>query len=218
MNFNYFIKRSKRRTLSIVVKNNGQVIVNAPLLYPQALIEAFVERKKDWIQKQLLSINKQNQIIPVLRENEKIFIFDKYYTIILLHCGKSYIENSTIFLRKSEAREDFVKLLKNFAELYLKERIQYLADKFNFKYDKVRIGSANKRWGSCNSKKQIVLSYRLLLLPEKARDYVIIHELSHTVVFNHSSTFYKVVGACMPDYKDAIKILKQYSLFCSVFS
>ncbi len=218
MNFNYFIKRSQRRTLSITVKNNGQIIVNAPLLYPQVLIESFVEQKSDWVQKQLLRINEQTKNVPILRNNEKIFIIDKYYTVTLLNDCKPYIENSTIFLREGEASKDIVKLLKKIAEFFLKERVQYFAEKFNFKYDKVRIGEANKRWGSCNIKKQITVSYRLLLLPEKARDYVIIHELAHTVVFNHSASFYNVVGTCMPDYKDAIKILKQNKLICSVFS
>lgn len=218
MNFNYFIKRSQRRTLSITVKNNGQVIVNAPLLYPQVLIESFVEQKSDWVQKQLLCINEQTKYVPILRNNEKIFIIGKYYTVALMDDCKPHIENSTIFLCKSEATKDIVKLLKKIADVFLKERVQYLAEKFNFKYDKVRIGGANKRWGSCNTKKQITVSYRLLLLPEKARDYVIIHELAHTVVFNHSASFYNVVGACMPDYKDAIKILKQNKMICSVFS
>jgi predicted metal-dependent hydrolase len=79
---------------------------------------------------------------------------------------------------------------------------------FNFQYQTVRLKYMKSRWGSCSAKKNINLSLRLLLLPEKIRDYVIIHELAHLEEMNHSKAFWQLVEQHVPEYKDHEKWLK----------
>ncbi len=92
---------------------------------------------------------------------------------------------------------------------FFPERVKMLAERHQFQFEKVRISSARTRWGSCSSKGTISLSWRLILLPLEAVDYVIIHELCHTVVHNHSSRFWKLVEDILPDYKDWRKWLRK---------
>ena len=72
----------------------------------------------------------------------------------------------------------------------------------------VRITSAKTRWGSCSAKGGLNFSWRLLLAPPEAVDYVVVHELAHLVEFNHSPRFWAIVKGILPDYKARRQSLK----------
>lgn len=73
----------------------------------------------------------------------------------------------------------------------------------------IKITSATTRWGSCSAKNGLCFSYRLMLLPDELIDYIVVHELAHIRVKNHSTTFYDEVMKYMPDYKERQKKLTQ---------
>lgn len=103
--------------------------------------------------------------------------------------------------------EKDIPLYKKKAKEYLPERTRYWASIMGLSPAYVHITSAEKRYGSCNAKKGICYSYRLMAYPEDVIDYVIIHELSHLVHFNHSAAFYGLIAKHMPDYKKKQNIL-----------
>ena len=76
-------------------------------------------------------------------------------------------------------------------------------------YGRITITSAKTRFGSCSSEGNIAYSYRLMLYPESAREYVVVHELCHRVYMNHSAAFYKLVESVLPDYKKRRALLKK---------
>lgn len=98
--------------------------------------------------------------------------------------------------------------LKKTAKKVLTEKVAYYADIMGLKYGRIYITSAKTRFGSCSSKGNIAFSYRLMLYPEEAVDYVVVHELAHLVQMNHSPAFYKIVEKVLPDYKRRKKLLK----------
>ena len=75
------------------------------------------------------------------------------------------------------------------------------------KYGRIKITSAKRRLGSCNTNAVICFSYRLMLYPEAAREYVVVHELAHLKYMNHSRDFYELVKQYMPDYKERKRLL-----------
>jgi predicted metal-dependent hydrolase len=77
------------------------------------------------------------------------------------------------------------------------------------KYGRITITGAKTRFGSCSSKGNISYSYRLMLYPEAAIDYVVVHELAHLKEMNHSKKFYAIIEKILPDYKERIKLLKR---------
>lgn len=91
--------------------------------------------------------------------------------------------------------------LKRMAKAYLTERTEYFSSLMNLKMPRVKITSAKKRLGSCNSNGGICYSYLLMTYDNDVIDYVVIHELSHIKELNHSSAFYRIVKKYCPDYK-----------------
>jgi len=95
------------------------------------------------------------------------------------------------------------------AKRVLPQRLNELAAQHGFVYSSVRIKNMRSRWGSCTSKKAINLSMSLMLLPPHLTDYVLLHELCHTVVMNHSATFRalldKVTGNRSKAYRQEMK-------------
>lgn len=104
--------------------------------------------------------------------------------------------------------EEQIKELKKCAKIILKYKTSYFANIMGLNYGRVTITSAKTRFGSCSGKGNISYSYRLMLYPEEAIDYVVVHELAHLVHMNHSPEFYKTIASVLPDYKERKKLLK----------
>ncbi|MBM3209957.1 M48 family metallopeptidase [Candidatus Saccharibacteria bacterium] len=108
-------------------------------------------------------------------------------------------------------RPHIVKALKKEAKIYLPKRLALLAENHGFYYERVRFSHTSSRWGSCSTKGTISLNIALMKLPLEIIDYVLIHELCHTVHMNHSSEFWKAVQLVCNDYKLLRQKLKNYS-------
>ena len=94
------------------------------------------------------------------------------------------------------------------------ERVDYLAEKFNFKYGNITLRKMKTRWGSCSAQNNISLNIGLVALPKDLRDYVILHELVHTKIKNHGSKFWNELGKIVQNPKLVSRKLKsEYGLF-----
>lgn len=87
--------------------------------------------------------------------------------------------------------------------------VAYYADKMGLTPNGVTVTKAQKRFGSCNSKNVLHFSYRLMLYPREAIEYVVVHELSHIVHKNHGKDFYALIKSVLPDYKKREALLKR---------
>lgn len=105
--------------------------------------------------------------------------------------------------------DEKINILRKYAKQILPIKTAYFANIMGLKFGRITITGAKTRFGSCSSKGNISFSYRLMLYPEEAIDYVVVHELAHLVEMNHSPRFYKIVESVMPDYKERKKLLKQ---------
>lgn len=100
--------------------------------------------------------------------------------------------------------------LRHEAKRILPRKTFEFAQKLNLEVSEVKINKSTSRWGSCSRRKSINFSFFLLLMPEKYIDYVILHELAHTVEMNHSEKFWKLLdGFCGEDAKALSKAMKK---------
>jgi predicted metal-dependent hydrolase len=113
--------------------------------------------------------------------------------------GHAIVSKKVINWYKQQAKLDFAR------------RLEILAAKLGVATPPLTLSNAQSRWGSCNSRGQVRLSWRLLQAPPHIINYVICHELAHLKQMNHSAKFYAVVEQLFPNYKAAEKELKALS-------
>ncbi len=96
---------------------------------------------------------------------------------------------------QSALRNAVIHVLRLEAKRVLPEKTAYLAQKHGLTYGQIRVNSSKKRWGSCSARKNINFSLFLMLLPERLIDYVVLHELAHTIEMNHSERFWQLLDS-----------------------
>jgi len=187
--------------------------VRAPLKAPERLINAFVESKRAWItEKKALAL--QNLNVPAQKyiDGEKFWLLGEKIPLRLVD-GRTPLTLQNEFLLSKQAQPEaaavFEKWYKIRALIILSERVIIFANLHGFHYEKIRITSARTRWGSCSSRGTLSFTWRLVMAPLDVVDYVVIHELAHLKIKNHSSVFWNEVSRLMPTYKPRQAWLKK---------
>ena len=211
---NYELIKKYRRTVSLKITPKG-LIVNAPILMTNYKINQLLKKKSKWIQKKLLLTFSNEK--PFEINNDVTFkIFDKEL-LILLREGKNNISiegdrcsiNFKNLTDSLSLKKFFQMWIKKYALNFFVQRVEELSRDNNLKVKATSISNAKNRWGTCNSKKEIRLNWRLIQAPPFVIDYVICHELSHLKFMNHSSDFWQQVELLFPNYKEAELYLKK---------
>lgn len=217
----YELKHSKRKSLSITVKADNRVVVSAPRLMPKMFIEAFVQKKKPWIEKKLAYFKS----LPQVDENERFKIGSLHYFLgqeypLKILNGKNKVRLvDGVFYVSCQNPLMVEKLLdkwyKRQAESLFANRLQHcylLMSELELQFPPLKIRKMKRRWGSCSNKGNITLNLNLIKTPLPCIDYVIIHELCHLKVFNHSKDFYNLQSRFVPDWKEKKQILNRFQL------
>lgn len=124
---------------------------------------------------------------------------------------KFFIRTSRVSFSK-RTRKDYLEH-KNQALILVHDRLKYFNNFYNFKFNRVSIKNQKTRWGSCSKKGNLNFNYKIVLLPPKLADYIIVHELCHLKELNHSDRFWNLVAKTFPDYlklRQELKNIKTY--------
>ena len=207
------IIRTSRRTKSVSLKvRNGQLEISCPFNTSEIFLKNLIERKKLWIDKNI-ELSKKNQKKIDQISNGLITFKGK---VLRLVYKKSNLERIVIeenelkifYLDRFRSKKLIIEWLKLQANNFLEARMLLLSDLIGIKFNSLTIKSYTARWGSCNIKGDIFLNWKLIMLPESVIDYVLIHELAHINVPNHSKKFWDLIKRKNPDYCKNKKWLK----------
>jgi len=210
-------KRKGTRNIRLSISAAGQVRVGLPAWAPYAAGINFAKSRTDWIKKHQTS----HQVEP-LRHGASIgksyhlqYFYDPSHgkTTTRLLPGEIRIisnlpaESPAVQKKASQAAE---RALKKEAEKLLPIRLAELAARHGFSYKLVKIKKLRSRWGSCSNDKLITLNYFLMQLPWPLIDYVLLHELTHTVHLNHSPSFWSDFEKAYPNAKQMRKQIRAW--------
>ena len=209
------IIRSRRKTIALVIEGDGSLIVRAPLLASEKNIRELVAQKADWVARAQAKMRQNRPPERRFVAGETLPLMGQAHPLKIVQSQRASLafENGAFLLAQKaqpRAREAFHLWYKKMAAVLLPARLETLAAKHNLRPKKVRISSARTRWGSCSTSGTISLTWRLVMAPPEVIDYVIVHELAHIKVKNHSKNFWNLVAGLMPDYKKHLGWLKKH--------
>lgn len=176
--------RSRRKTLSLQVTGDSDVIVRAPQQITRREAELFVQKNTEWIRR-------TRQEMELRRERHK------------------EIENEY----RIPDYNGLTPMEKNKIRRRIMERLKLYAPQMGVNFARVTVRDQKTRWGSCSSKGNLNFNYRLYYLPQELMDYVVVHELAHRIHMNHSREFWEVVAEYDADYKEHRKLLKEIRIY-----
>ena len=201
-NYNVIINKKNIKNTYIRVDDNLNIVVNTNFFTTKKKIKNLLDLNKDALVNMINKRKKENN-----KKSEFYYLGNKY-DIIDCNLKDVTIDGNRIYA--SSKKLD--KWYKNEMKRIFSERLEFNYKRFeeNIPFPSLRIRTMKTRWGVCNIKsKTITLNSLLLKYDIKAIDYVIIHELSHLIYFNHSKDFWLLVSKYCPDYKNIKKVLKE---------
>lgn len=203
--YEVIIERKRNKNLYIRVTDEVKVKITCPYLYTNNMISKIISENKKSIKRMIDAKIKQNK--AKLKEENKLL--GKDINICYKDVEKASFNGITLIVKddkmldkwyKQKAKEEFLK--------YLEEAYYVFEEKIP--YPKLKVRAMKTRWGVCNRKdNSITLNLELIKKDPMYLNYVIVHELSHFVHFDHSKSFWNTVCKYCPDYKMVRKKLKE---------
>lgn len=223
----FHLKRSSRRkTLVISINEKAQVDVAAPLSLREKQIREFILGKSAWVCRKVSEIQKNPKRFKRFEEGEEFLFLGNRYPLthydtngkkdkVILDDGKLKVYSANGFLAEDK-KEVVMNLLavwyRQEAHEILAGRIFKLARVMEAAPQKITIRTQKRLWGSCHyHKRSINLNWQIVMAPIEVIDYVIVHELCHLIIPNHSKRFWKKVERFVPHYRECQQWLKHHS-------
>lgn len=215
----YQLERRPRRTVGLKITPKG-LVIHAPQRIAMPLLESIITEKSDWIRKKLAALASKK--IPELQwqDGEQLLLLGNTITLGIQHDirSKAVIYEPGFLRLAMPNHDDQTAVAHKVIQWYKKQaltdfarRLEIFSTKLGVGFSSLSLSNAQSRWGSCNSRKEIRLNWRLLQAPPHIINYVVCHELAHLKEMNHSAKFWAVVASICPDYKFSEKELKTLS-------
>ena len=200
-------KSKKAKSINITIRPFKGVRVSVPSFVSYDKAKSAVKQRMSWIKKNLSKIKGAEELFTVFDYNSEFKTREHQLKLIAGNFDnlKSVVRSNTIFVyipkeldvlsneAQLEIRKAIERAWRKEAKAYLPDRVNHLANKNDFSFNKVSVQNSKTRWGSCSVDNNINLSLHLMRLPDHLIDYVILHELTHTKVKNHSPQFWQLL-------------------------
>lgn len=222
--YNYELVRQSRKTLSLTVKPDKSIILKCPHEADENRINNFLEKKWLWLEKQLRYFSKyqRKSYTKEYITGESFLYLGRQYTLkvekayearvvifrgnIVLYTPKNVLNGT---YNKKVLEEWFIAR----AEFVFNERLEEVLKLFNFvTKPKLGIREMKKRWGSFLTNKKVLLNPKLIHASKDCIDYVIVHELCHFTIKNHSKEFFDLLESKYPKWKEVKEKLELFPI------
>ena len=215
----YLLEHRPRRTVGLKITADG-LVVHAPKRIFAFQLNQILQEKSGWILSKLQA-REANQVDAVNWVDGEHLLYlgqDIGLTIVKNPSNKALIFDANTLIMATPTPDNQVLIQRKVVQWYQKQaaldfsrRLTILAAKLGVPTPPLTLSNAKSRWGSCNSRGEVRLNWRLLQAPPPIINYMICHELAHLKQMNHSAKFWVVVESLFPDYKQAEKALKALS-------
>ncbi len=212
MNFDYNIIRSKRKTLTVSVSTDNIITVRCPNSMSDSVVDDFINSKSEWLFKVMAENNLKRVDCGSVLNYKEIYVGGR--KIPLIFSDRNVIDNDAVYVKSVSA------IKKTYIKYFSAELIDYakqISAQAKLHAAGFSLRAYKSRWGCCDTKGAITFNWLLIMLPLYLQRYVIIHELCHTVHFNHSQKFWNTVAKLEPNYKLCRKNLKSFNYLTKLY-
>lgn len=204
-------KSTKAKNMAIRIINQHVELV-LPLGISEKFGYKFLINKEKWIKDKLKNIS-TNFIDPKFIHS-KYPIFGKPHELIHTETTmytSVFIKNKQLIVhsKKCYLKNTLKLFFKNILSAEINALCTFYAEQHHFKYNKILIKELRTKWGSCSSLKNLNFNWRIIFAPKNVLQYLVIHELCHLKVMNHSNKFWNLVEKVDPNYKESRLWLKK---------
>jgi predicted metal-dependent hydrolase len=225
--FSYRIRRSHRVANARIVVKPGQVEIVAPLQIPEHKLHKFVEAKQQWVTQALKKMEasspQQSSFVPAeYKSGVNITYQGSVYPLTVMptklkRVKIEFTNGYTVYVPETLSSDDYSHQIKEALIRWMKKQTKQLVEqiveihaaKKQLFPRTITIKTQTSRWGSCGIHNDININWLLIMAPSEVLEYVVVHELCHIKVKNHSSQFWSLVAEHMPDYQNRRNWLKK---------
>lgn len=215
---------SRRRTASIVIHPERGVVVHTPRRYTRAWVEDFLREKSRWVLRHIARLERERtrKAAQSWRQGAEVPYLGRRYTLrFVLDGGQGGVrlEDDAIAVGLSlegsalpfdeEIKVRMAAWYREQAAQLLTARVGHFKGMLGVDPQKIRVKQQKRRWGSCSAKGALNFNWQLILAPLDILDYVVVHELCHLLVLNHSARFWQHVEGILPDYRERRRWLRK---------
>ena len=208
------VRRSDcRKTLSLTVDRSGELVAHVPLATSGEELTRWINKKLLWVYRKLAI---KEAAAPKIRTPE--YVSGEAFCYLGRRLGLKVVSqqevplqfDGTRFILRRDARPAEAHFRRWYLETgtdWLRRRAEHLARHTTRRPEKIKVRDLGFRWGSCGENGVVYFNWKVLQLPVRLVDYIIMHELVHLVEGHHGPEFWKALGCAMPDWqkrKDAI--------------
>lgn len=212
----YTLERKNVKNINLRVRRDGSVYVSANRRVPAERIDAFVRERSEFVLRAQARFEELAENTPEARQyasGESFYILGRPLELSVTQGSRNAVraDAERIYLTARDADDRNLKrwlMEKFYAELCLKHCAELLkklypaVGRYGARFPALRVRSMKSRWGSCMTQKGIItINTRLMQAPEDCVEYVVMHELCHLVVPNHSAAFHGLMTELMPDWR-----------------
>ena len=208
------IIRQRRASLSLQITRDARIIVKAPHLLPDFLINQFLDSKKDWIDKTVAKVSAHMPKKKTYTEGEEFFYLGIAHKLQFYSGAEIVAKNNILYFPKGAAfriQKELEGWYKKQAQDIITQRVKHHSEKMQARYKDVFFSDTISKWGTCFADNTLQFNWRLIMTPIMVMDYVVIHELTHTTEKHHQDSFWRRVRLFTPAYKQHRKWLNEHA-------
>ncbi|MBQ9023698.1 MAG: DUF45 domain-containing protein [Bacilli bacterium] len=201
--YEIIVEKKNNKNTYIRVKDDLKIYVSTSFLTPKIVIKNLIENNRESIIK-MINLQEKKQ-----SKKDGYYFLGQRIDIVKSNIKRPYLEDDILYIN---SKDDITKWYNKQAKKVFKERLDTIYNTFteDIPYPKLIIRSMKTRWGVCNKNlEKVTLNYNLIYMDRKYLDYVIVHELSHFIHFDHSKEFWKLVSQNEPNYKQIRKEMRE---------
>ena len=213
----YTIVKQDRKTATIKISEQLEVVVKVPHSMTKKQIEDLVSKHEKWITE---SLEKKKSLMEHhdWYDTHQMLYLGKYWPVTLVQDAnqkaRAFFDGKRFIVifdgQKESAKKEMECFLRKQAKDLLLPMIHEYAQLIGVTFNKVSIRKQVTRWGSCSSSKNLSFNVKILCAPTQMIAYVVLHEVMHLKHFNHGSLFWQEIEKIMPDYRERMNYFKQF--------